>query len=138
MNDDQIRRILKTTRTVASVGLSSNPNKPSFGIVGYLKSQGYRVIPVNPGSVEILGEKSYPDLMSIPDQIDVVQIFRPSGDVPPIVEQAIRIGARVVWMQEGISNPAAAQVAQAAGLQAVMDHCMRAEHIRRFGSPLSW
>ncbi len=134
MNDKQLKELYKTIQTIASVGLSANVEKPSFGIVYYLQQQGYRIIPVNPTAPEILGQKSYPDLLSIPEKVDVVQLFRRSEDVPPFVEQAIQIGARVVWMQEGISNPEAAKKAEAAGLTVVMDRCMRAEHIRLFGS----
>ncbi|MBM2847781.1 MAG: putative CoA-binding protein [Anaerolineales bacterium] len=134
MNDKQLKELYKTIQTIASVGLSANVEKPSFGIVYYLQQQGYRIIPVNPTAPEILGQKSYPDLLSIPDKVDVVQLFRRSEDVPPFVEQAIQIGARVVWMQQGISNPEAAKKAEAAGLTVVMDRCMRAEHIRLFGS----
>jgi predicted CoA-binding protein len=134
MNDKQLKELYKSIQTIASVGLSANVEKPSFGIVYYLQQQGYRIIPVNPTAPEILGQKSYPDLLSIPDKVDVVQLFRQSEDVPPFVEQAIQIGARVVWMQQGISNPEAAKKAEAAGLTVVMDRCMRAEHIRLFGS----
>jgi predicted CoA-binding protein len=134
MNDKQLKELYKSIQTIASVGLSANVEKPSFGIVYYLQQQGYRIIPVNPTAPEILGQKSYPDLLSIPDKVDVVQLFRRSEDVPPFVEQAIQIGAKVVWMQEGISNPEAAKKAEAAGLTVVMDRCMRAEHIRLFGS----
>lgn len=133
MNDEQIKHILATAHTVASVGLSTNPDKASHRVARFLQRKGYRVIPVNPGAAEILGEKAYPDLRSIPDQIDVVQIFRPSSDVPPIVEDAVAIGAETVWMQIGISNAEAAQVAEAAGLQVIMDRCMRREHLRLIG-----
>jgi len=134
MNDKQLKELYKTIQTIASVGLSANVEKPSFGIVYYLQQQGYRIIPVNPTTPEILGQTSYPDLLSIPEKVDVVQLFRRSEDVPPFVEQAIQIGAKVVWMQEGISNREAAKKAEAAGLTVVMDRCMRAEHIRLFGS----
>ena len=137
MNDLMLKQILQTTRTIASVGLSSNPAKESYDIVSYLKSKGYRIIPVNPAADKILGEKSYADLTAIPDKIDVVQVFRRSEDVPPVVEQAIQIGAKVVWMQVGVSNAAAAETAQAAGLHVVMDRCMRAEHRRLLGGWLS-
>lgn len=130
MTDPEIDRILATTKTIASVGLSANPGKTSHGIGVYLLSQGFRVIPVNPGAETILGQKSYPDLASIPEPIDVVQIFRPSEDVPPIVDQAIQIGAKVIWTQQGIANEDAAGVARAAGLDVVMDRCMRTEHRR--------
>lgn len=135
MNNDQaMKAILQSTRTIASVGLSSNPGKESHGIADYLMQQGYRVIPVNPTASEILGEKSYPDLVSIPEKIDVVQIFRRPEDVPPIAEEAIQVGAKVVWMQEGIVNEEAAQKARQAGLQVVMDACMRATHRRLIGA----
>ena len=137
MNTDQMMKdILLSTRTIASVGLSSNPAKESYGIVQYLKSQGYRVIPVNPTADQILGEKSYPDLESIPEKIDVVQVFRKPEDVPPVVESAIKVGAKTVWMQEGIVNEEAAQKAREAGLQVVMDACMRATHRRLIGERL--
>ena len=134
MNNDQtMKEILLSTKTIASVGLSANPEKESYGIVSYLKAQGYRIIPVNPTATEILGEKAYPDLESIPEKVDVVQVFRKPEDVPPVVESAIRIGAKVVWMQEGISHEEAAAKARAAGLQVVMDACMRATHRRLIG-----
>jgi len=133
MNDDDLKRILTATHTIATVGLSSNPAKDSYSVAAYLKSQGYHMIPVNPIATEILGEKVYPDLLAIPDKIDMVQIFRPSNDVPPIVEQAIQIGAKVVWMQIGIAHPEAARAAEQAGLQVVMNQCMRAAHIRLLG-----
>lgn len=137
MNNDQMMKdILLSTKTIASVGLSSNPGKESYGIVQYLKSQGYRVIPVNPTAEEILGEKSYPDLESVPEKIDVVQVFRRPEDVPPIVESAIKVGAKTVWMQEGIVNEEAAQTAREAGLQVVMDACMRVTHRRLIGEKL--
>jgi predicted CoA-binding protein len=131
--DETIRHILTTAKTIASVGLSANPSKASHGIAQYLQNRGYELIPVNPGAEEILGVKAYPDLDSIPKPVDVVQVFRPSEDVPPIVEAAIRIGAKAVWMQAGISNEDAAETARRAGLLVVMDHCMRNEHIRLFG-----
>jgi predicted CoA-binding protein len=134
MNSDQILKdILSSAKTVASVGLSSNRAKESYGIVQYLKGQGYRIIPVNPTATEILGEKAYPDLESVPEKIDLVQVFRKSEDVPPVVDSAIQAGAKVVWMQEGIVNEEAAAKARAAGLQVVMDACMRAEHRRLIG-----
>jgi predicted CoA-binding protein len=125
---EMIKDILLSTKTIATVGLSKNKEKVSNGVASYLQSQGYRVIPVNPTVDEILGEKSYPNLESIPIKIDAVQIFRRSEDVPPIVEDAIKVGAKVVWMQEGVYNEEAAQIAKDAGLQVVMDMCMRAAH----------
>jgi len=137
MNNDQMMKdILLSAKTIASVGLSSNPGKESYGIVQYLKSQGYRVIPVNPTADEILGEKSYPDLESVPEKIDVVQVFRKPEDVLPVVDSAIKAGAKVVWMQEGIVNEEAAQKARQAGLQVIMDACMRMTHRRLIGERL--
>ncbi len=135
MNDKELKQTFQTIRTIATVGISTDPDKPSFYIPYYLRSVGYHIIPVNPTANKIFGETSYPDLLSIPREakVDVVQIFRPSEDVPPIVEQAIKIGAKVVWMQEGIVNEAAAKKAEAAGLKVIMDRCMRVEHLRLFG-----
>ncbi len=131
-NDKEMKEILLSATTVASVGLSSNQEKESYWIVSYLKDQGYKIIPVNPTATEILGEKVYLSLSAIPDKVDVVQVFRKPEDVPPVVEEAIKIGAKVVWMQEGIVNEEAAQKAREAGLQVVMNACMRATH-RRLG-----
>lgn len=135
-SDKEMKEILLSSKTIASVGLSSNQEKESFWIVSYLQEQGYRIIPVNPTATEILGEKVYPNLEAIPDQVDVVQVFRKSEDVMPVVEAAIKIGAKVVWMQEGIVNEDAAQKAREAGLQVVMDACMRATHRRLIGVKL--
>jgi predicted CoA-binding protein len=128
--DHELRDILQNARTIAVVGLSSSPGKASYRVAAYLKHAGYRLIPVNPFSQEILGEKSYPDLEAIPEPVDVVQIFRPSEQVPPFVEEAVRIKAKAVWMQLGIINEPAAQIARAAGLKVVMDRCMKVEHRR--------
>ncbi len=128
-----IEDILKNSRTVAIVGLSSNPERPSYIVGKYLKEHGYKIIPVNPNEKAVLGLKSYPDLASIPRKVDVVDIFRRSEDVPPIVRDAIKIGARAVWMQEGIKNDEAASEAKKAGLKVVMDKCMRKQHIKLFG-----
>lgn len=137
MNDDQMMKdILTSARTIASVGLSANQEKESYWIVSYLKEQGYRIIPVNPTASEILGEKAYPDLESVPEPIDVVQVFRRAEDVPPVVDAAIKVGAKVVWMQEGIVNEEAAQKAREAGLQVVMNACMRMTHRRLIGPRL--
>ena len=126
-------KILNSSRTIAVVGLSSKPDQPSYRVASYLKEQGYKMIPVNPAEQEILGERCYPDLASIPESIDVVDIFRRSEKVPPIVEEAIRIGANAVWMQEGVINEEAAAQARKAGLMVVMDKCMRKEHQRLHG-----
>jgi len=125
-----IDELLRSARTIAVVGLSSNRFRPSHGVSKYMQSQGYRIIPVNPRETEVLGEQAYADLESVPEKIDIVNIFRRPDAVPPIVESAIRIGARVVWMQEGVWHPEAAERARAAGLYVVMDRCILKDHQR--------
>ena len=120
--------ILKSSRVVAVVGLSPEPDRPSYGVASYLKEQGYRIIPVNPQAREILGEVCYPDLSAIPEPVDVVDIFRRFEEVPAIVEETIKVGAKAVWMQEGVINEPAAARAREAGLLVVMDRCMLKEH----------
>ena len=122
--------ILNSSQVVAVVGLSPNPDRPSHRVTRYLKEQGYRIIPVNPGAREILGEVCYSDLSSIPEPVDVVDIFRRSEEVLSIVEEAVKIGAKAVWMQEGVINEEAATLARGAGLTVVMDRCMLKEHQR--------
>ena len=122
--------LLRDSRTIAVVGLSSRRSRPSYGVSEYMQSQGYRIIPVNPGEAEILGEKSYGTLEEIPERIDIVDIFRRSESVPEIVDAAIRIGARGIWMQEGVINEDAAARAREAGLAVVMDRCILKEHRR--------
>lgn len=122
--------ILDSSRVVAVVGLSTKPERPSHRVASYLKEKGYQIIPVNPAEKEIVGETSYPDLASIPERVDVVDIFRRSEEVPAIVEEAIKIGAKAVWMQEGVVNEAAASRAREAGLMVIMDKCMRKEHLK--------
>jgi len=134
-DDEQLRRILTDTKTIAIVGLSSNSDRTAHTVPAYLQSQGYRIIPVNPNMDEALGEKAWPDLPALPEPVDMVQIFRPDDEVVPIVEQAIRIGARVVWMQEGVVNEEAALLARNAGLDVVMNSCMRTAHKRLIGTP---
>jgi predicted CoA-binding protein len=126
--DPKLRDILVNSKTIAVVGLSGNPEHAGHSVPAYLQAQGYRIIPVNPNLTHALGEKAYANLRDVTEAVDVVQIFRPSEAVPPIVEDAIAIGAKVVWMQEGIVNEAAAARAEAAGLQVVMDACMRVTH----------
>lgn len=127
-----VTEILKTSRTIAVVGLSSRRFRPSYGVAEYLKSVGYRIIPVNPQETEVLGEKAYARLEDIPEPVDIVDIFRRSEFVPAIVESAIRVGARAVWMQEGVSHADAAELARRAGLFVIMDACILKEHIKRF------
>ena len=128
-----IKKILTTYRTVAIVGASPNPERPSYRVADFLKKEGFRVIPVTPNADKVVEEKAYPDLTSIPVSVEVVDIFRRPEDVPPIVEEAIAIGAKAVWMQEGIINEEAAARARKAGLTVVMDHCMRKEMLRKLG-----
>jgi hypothetical protein len=128
--DQTIYTILETMRTIAVVGLSSYPERAGYYVPAYLQAQGYRIIPVNPQLEEALGEKAYPDLLAIPEAVDLVLIFRRSGAIPPIVEQAIQVQAKAIWMQTGIINLPAAQAAQQAGLMVVMDACMMIEHRR--------
>ena len=128
----QIAEILKTARTIAVVGLSPKRYRPSYGVAEYMQKAGYRIIPVNPHETEVLGEKCYPDIESVPEPIDIVDIFRRSEFVPEIVEAAIRKGAKVIWMQEGVVHDDAARRAQAAGLAVVMDRCILKDH-RRLG-----
>ena len=123
-----VRDILEMSKVIAIVGLSPKPERDSHEVAKYLQDQGYRIVPVNPRADTILGEKSYPDLASIPEKVDVVDIFRRSDDVPPVVDQAIDIGAKAVWMQLGIVNEDAAAKAREAGLGVVMDRCMLVEH----------
>jgi predicted CoA-binding protein len=128
---DPILEILKNYKTVAVVGLSSNPTRPSHGVAKYLKSAGYRIVPVNPNEKEVLGEKSYARLEDVPEKIEIVDIFRRPEEVAAVVESAIGVGARVVWMQLGIENAGAAEKARAAGLIVVEDACMYVEHKKR-------
>ncbi len=130
---EKIGRILKENRVIAVVGLSANWYRPSFFAAKYLQDHGYRIVPVNPTYEEILGERCYPSLPEIPEAVDIVQVFRKPEDVPPIVEQAIKIGAKVVWMQLGVINWEAAKIAEDAGVEVVMDRCMKIEHARLFG-----
>jgi predicted CoA-binding protein len=123
-----IPEILKSSRTIAVVGLSSNPMRPSNGVAAYLQRAGYRVIPINPNESEVLGEKCYARLEDVPEKIDLVDIFRRPECVPEIVESAIRVGAKTVWMQEGVVNHQAAERARTAGLEVVMDRCTLKEH----------
>src|SRR6266404_5951698 len=130
-DSDPITKILRENKNIAVVGLSSNPKRPSFGVTEYMQVAGYRIIPVNPNETEVLGEKSYARLEDVPEKIDIVNVFRRAEEVPPVVESAIRIGARVVWMQSGIANEEAAEKARAAGVTVIEDACILVEHRRR-------
>lgn len=135
MSLDPVSEILRTSRTIAVVGLSSKSQRPSHGVSRYMQSAGYRIIPVNPAETEVLGEKSYARLEDIPERVDIVDIFRKSEAVPAIVDAAIRIGARGVWMQEGVVHPEAAEKARRAGMFVIMNTCILKEHIKRFRLP---
>jgi predicted CoA-binding protein len=126
-----IDEILRDCRTIAVVGLSSNPARPSYHVAAYMQSHGYRIIPVNPNETNVLGETAYPSLGAVPGPIDLVNIFRKSKDVLPIVEEAIAHGAKAIWMQEGISNEQAAVRARESGLLVVMDRCWLKEQATR-------
>lgn len=125
----EISKLLRDSKNIAVVGLSPKANRPSNQVARYLIDAGYNVIPVNPGQSEILGKKCYPDLESIREHIDIVDIFRKQEDIPPIVESAIQINAKVIWMQQGIVNEAAATVAREAGLKVIMDRCLKVDHM---------
>ncbi len=129
---DPIADILKKYKTIAVVGLSSNPMRPSHGVTEHMQAAGYRIIPVNPNETEVLGEKSYARLEDVPEKIDIVDVFRRAEAVPPVVESAIRVGAKVVWLQLGIENDAAAEKGRAAGLTVIEDACIFIEHRKRF------
>jgi predicted CoA-binding protein len=122
--------ILNSCKVIAIVGLSSDPDRPSNRVASYLKGEGFRIIPVNPNEKEVLGEICYPNLLSVIEPVDVVDIFRRPGEVSPVVDEAIKIKAKAVWMQEGIVNEASAAKARQAGLKVVMDKCMKIEHRR--------
>jgi len=132
-----LRRILRQSRTIAVVGLSADWYRPSYFAAKYMQEHGYRVIPVNPKYPEILGEKCYRSLRDVPEKVDLVDVFRKTENVMPIADDAIAIGAKVLWQQLGVKNEAAAAKASAAGLEAVMDRCVKIEHGRLFGG-LNW
>jgi predicted CoA-binding protein len=133
MAADSIYDLLAGSKVIAVVGLSSKPHRPSHGVARYMQSAGYRIVPVNPNETEVLGEKSYPQLEDVPIQVDIVDVFRRSEYVPPVAESAIAIGARALWLQEGVIHEQAAARAREAGLQVVMDLCLLKEHAERFG-----
>jgi uncharacterized protein len=128
---DPVFDILTKYKTIAVVGLSSNPARPSYGVTEYMQSAGYHIIPVNPNETAVLGEPSYASLEEIPQKIEIVDIFRCPDQVPPVVDAAIRANAKVIWMQLGIANQAAAEKARAAGITVVMDACILIEHKKR-------
>ena len=125
-----IPELLQEAKTIAVVGLSNKRMRPSYGVSEYMKRQGYRIIPVNPTETEVFGERAYASLDEVPEPVDIVNVFRRSEFVPPVVDAAIRIGAKAVWLQEGIINEAAADKARAAGLEVIQDRCILKEHRR--------
>ena len=132
INDPEtINRILDECKTIAVVGLSSNPVRPSYGVARYLQQRGYRIIPINPNETEVLGEKAYANIAEAPEKFDLVDIFRRSEEAGGHIDEAIRLGARAVWMQEGVIDEDAARRALEAGLMVVMDRCILKEHMRR-------
>ena len=131
VSPDPIAEILRSAKTIAVVGLSSDPFRPSHEVAAYLQSVGYRIIPVNPNETEVLGIKAFARLEDIPGPIDIVDVFRRSEDVAPVADSAIAIGAKVLWLQQGITHPAAAEKAQSAGLTVVEDACLYVEHKKR-------
>ena len=128
--DEQLKQTLKEAKTIAVVGLSDDPLRPSYGVAKYLQDRGYRIIPVNPKCTYILGEKVYPDLLSIPFDIDIVDVFRRPSAVAAHVDEAIRKGTKLIWLQLGIRNDEAAQEAREAGIDVVQDRCLKIEHMR--------
>ncbi len=133
----ELRRILKTNHTIAVVGLSADWYRPSYFAAKYMQEHGFRIIPVNPKYEEILGEKCYPNLKAIPEPVDIVDVFRKPDDCVPIAQDAVAIGAKVLWLQLGVVNEEAARVAEAGGLEVVMDRCVKIEYARLFGG-LGW
>jgi predicted CoA-binding protein len=127
-SDDQLRKLLTEGRTIAMVGASSSPDKPSHGIMQKMLAAGYRVIPVNPRETEVLGQKAFASLREIPEKVDIVDVFRRAEDTPAIADEAVAIGAKAIWLQSGISNEETARRAEAGGLLAVMDACIGVEH----------
>ena len=134
MPNDRIHEALTKFRNIAVVGLSSKTERPSHGVSAYMQQQGYRIIPVNPNEFEVLGEPSYPSLLDVPEPVEIVNVFRRSEFVSEIVDQAIQIKARMIWMQEGVSDTQAAERAREAGLEVVEDRCILKEHAKRFVS----
>jgi predicted CoA-binding protein len=132
-----VRRILLRSRTLAVVGLSAQWHRPSYFAAKYMLDHGYRIIPVNPRYADVLGQRCYPDLRSIPEPVDIVDCFRKSAEIPPLADDAIAIGAKVLWMQLGIVNDDAARRASSAGLDVVMNRCVKIEHARILGG-LNW
>jgi uncharacterized protein len=132
-SDEKLVSILENARTIAVVGLSSTRDRPSHRVAAYLKSKGYRIIPVNPHETQVLGETAYPSLLDVPEKVDVVDVFRRAEHTPEVARQAVAVGARVLWLQEGIVNEEAGRIAAEGGLDVVMGACMMRTHERLAG-----
>ena len=130
MNDTELTELLRGAKTIAVVGLSSNPMRPSLGVSRFLQRQGYRIIPVNPNETEVLGERAYASVKDVPEQIDIINIFRRPARVPEVIDDALIKGTRCIWMQEGVVNHEAAKKAEEAGMSVVMDRCILKEMAR--------
>jgi predicted CoA-binding protein len=135
--DRELRALLGDVRTIAVVGLSSKPNRPSLEVARYLQEHGYRIVPVNPNETEVLGERSYPSLADVPERVDVVDVFRRAEDTPAIARDAVAIGARVLWLQEGIVSDEAARIATDGGLEVIMGVCIRRVRARLMGEEIA-
>jgi predicted CoA-binding protein len=135
--DRELRALLGDVRTIAVVGLSSKPNRPSLEVARYLQEHGYRIVPVNPNETEVLGERAYASLADVPERIDVVDVFRQAEETPPIAREAVAIGARVLWLQEGIVSDEAARIATEGGLEVIMGVCIRHVRARLMGEGIA-
>ncbi len=135
--DRELRALLGDVRTIAVVGLSSKPNRPSLEVARYLQEHGYRIVPVNPNETDVLGERAYPTLAAVPDRIDVVDVFRRAEETPAIARDAVAIGARVLWLQEGIVSDEAARIATEGGLEVIMGVCIRHVRARLMGEEIA-
>jgi uncharacterized protein len=135
-SDDELRELLSAARTIAVVGLSSKPDRPSYDVAEFLQQHGFRIVPINPNETEVLGERAYPTLVDVPDEIaiDVVDVFRRPEHTPPVAEQAVARRAKMLWLQDGIANDDARRIAEEAGLAVVMDDCIKRE-VRRLLPP---
>lgn len=133
--DSELRALLRRSRTIAVVGMSDNPDRPSHYVAEFMRERGYTIVPVNPRHEEVAGMRCYPDLHAVPVPIDIVNVFRRAPDVPPVAEDAVAVGAKALWIQLGILSPTAVRIAEAAGLDTVMDLCIKVEYARLFEPP---
>jgi predicted CoA-binding protein len=131
--NEEIVEIIKTSKTIAVVGISRNPEKAAHGVPKYLQSQGYKIVPINPKAKKILGEKAYPSLLDIPFEVDIIDVFRPSEETPAVVEIAVKIKPKLIWLQLGISNEKAKEIAEKQNIHFVMNKCLKVEHMKITG-----